>query len=133
MEIENMFIEGQSKFDFNGTVEALETLIKNGGWGLKHTHDLAGMLKEKDFNVLPAKAMEICKPPLANEVLAQDATRIYSNMMPCRLSVYEKEDGKTYISRMNIEMFGNMIGGDVAKVMSGAYHEVEKFIDEVVA
>lgn len=132
MKIENMFIEGQSKFDFTETVETLETLIKEGGWGLKHTHDLAQMLIDKDFDVLPAKALEICKPALANEVLAHDATRMYSNMMPCRLSVYEKEDGKTYVSRMNIEVLGSMIGGDVAEVMGGAFHEVEKMINEVV-
>ena len=33
--------------------------------------------------------------------------------MPCTISVYEKSDGKTYISMMNLELMGKMYGGDV--------------------
>jgi hypothetical protein len=33
--------------------------------------------------------------------------------------VYEKTDGKAYVSTMNAGLMGRMFGGTVAKVMSG--------------
>jgi uncharacterized protein (DUF302 family) len=53
-------------------------------------------------------------------------------MLPCRISVYEKTDGKTYISRMNAPAFAAMIGGDAAKTMVQAFNETEVIIDVAI-
>jgi uncharacterized protein (DUF302 family) len=131
--MENMFLENESKYNFDETLEHLTTEIKAASWGLKHTHDLQGMLKEKGYDVNSARVLEICKPIFANELLNDDSLKIYSNMMPCRISVYKKEDGKTYISRMNIEAFSAMIGGKVGEVMQNAYRDVETFLIKVIS
>ena len=34
-------------------------------------------------------------------------------IMPCNIAVYEKSDGKTYVSMMNLGLMGKMFGGDV--------------------
>ena len=130
--MENMFIENQSKYDYEETLQKLAVEIQAAGWGLKHTHDLQGMLKEKGLDVNAASVLEICKPPFANELLADDNLKIYASMMPCRISVYNKENGKTYISRMNIEAFSSMIGGKVADIMGKAYSDVEAFLIHVI-
>lgn len=130
--MENLFIENQSKFDYEETLQKLATEIKAAGWGLKHTHDLQGMLKEKDFDVNATSVLEICKPPFAHELLVDDELKIYASMMPCRISVYKKEDDKTYISRMNVEAFAAMIGGKVGSVMEKAYRDVEAFLVQIV-
>lgn len=126
-----MFIENQSKYDFDETIEKLEILFKEGKWGVKANHNLKEMLSEKGFEVPETKVMEVCKPPFANRMLSKNDLRIYSNMMPCRLSVYKKDDGKTYVSRMNNEMFGQMIGGEVEEIIGDAFHEVEEIISGV--
>ena len=42
-----------------------------------------------------------------------------SVMMPCSIAVYEKADGKTYVSTMNSGLMGKMFGGTAAAVMAG--------------
>lgn len=105
MGMKEMFIEMQSRFGFDETVEKLEKLMTDGGWGVKAIHNLEGMMKKNNYDVLAAKVMELCKPNYAHQLLSKDELRIYSNMTPCRISVYKKEDGKTYISRMNSGAF----------------------------
>lgn len=89
-------------------------------------------MQNNGLNVLPAKVIELCKPKYAYNILSDDALRIYFNMMPFRISVYEKADGKTYVSRMNVPMFASQIGAVVEQTMAEAYGEVEKFLKEIV-
>ena len=50
--------------------------------------------------------------------------------MPCTISVYEKEDGKTYIAHVNAGLMGNLFGGVIADVMSGPVSEQQnRFVD----
>jgi uncharacterized protein (DUF302 family) len=51
-----------------------------------------------------------------------------SSLMPCRISVYEKTDGKTYISRLNSSMLSPLIGDLAADVMSRSAADVEEII-----
>lgn len=133
MGMNEMFLETQSKYGFDETVEKLEKLMTAGGWGVKAIHDLEDMMKKNDYDVLPAKVIELCKPDYAHQLLSKDDLRIYSNMMPCRISVYEKENGKTYISRMNNGVFAVQMGGTAGEVMGGAFRDAEEFVNEVSA
>jgi uncharacterized protein (DUF302 family) len=40
-------------------------------------------------------------------------------MMPCQISVWERDDKKVMISKMNLKLMGKMFGGVIADVMSG--------------
>ena len=126
-----MFFESKSKYGFDETVQMLTDVVAESGWKLIHLHDLQETMRKNGKQVDPVKVMEICNPNLAYRLLSEDEQRIYSNMMPCRVSVHEKEDGKTYISRLNAAMLGAMIGGVVEGVMSQAYRDVESFIREI--
>ena len=95
-------------------------------------HDLQQLMQKNGQKVLPAKVMEICAPSFAFKLLSKDEERVYSNMMPCRLSVYEKSDGETYISRMNIEQFASQMGGVIQEVMTEAFRGAEGFINQVI-
>lgn len=129
--MENMFFESESKFGFDETVEKLSNIIAEGGWRVTHTHDLKETMRKNSFEVHPVKVIELCNPKYAYRLLSVDELRIFSNMMPCRISVYEKADGKTYVSRMNSALFASQIGGVVEEVMSGAYRDAEEFIKKV--
>ncbi|MDF7800974.1 hypothetical protein P4C99_15970 [Pontiellaceae bacterium B1224] len=39
--------------------------------------------------------------------------------MPYSIGVYEKADGKTYISTMNAALMGRLFGGTARKIMGG--------------
>ncbi len=94
----NMFFESKSKYAFDETVEKLSNIIVEAGWRVTHTHDLKETMRKNGFDVLPAKVIELCNPGYAYRILSADELRIYGNMMPCRISVHEKADGKTYVT-----------------------------------
>jgi uncharacterized protein (DUF302 family) len=127
-----VMIEDLSRYDFNETVEILSKTVAEKGWKVTFTHDLQETLKKNDKEVLPVKVMEICNPLLAYQILSKDELRDVSPMLPCRISVYEKSDGKTYLSRMNAPAFAGMIGGDAAKTITQAFNEAEAFIKAVI-
>ncbi len=129
--MDNMFFESKSKYGFDETVKKLSDIIADNGWRVTHTHDLKETMNKNGFEVHPVKVIELCNPKYAYRMLSVDELRIYSNMMPCRLSVYEKADGKTYVSRMNSALFASQIGGVVEEVMSDAYHNAEGFVAQV--
>ena len=129
--MEKMFYESKSAFGFDETIEKLSEIIVSAGWKVTHTHDFQETMKKNGKDVLPVKVIELCKPDYAFRILKEDDLRIYSNMMPCRMSVYEKADGHTYISRMNSELMASQIGGVVQEVMSGAFRDAEKFIEKL--
>ena len=61
-----------------------------------------------------------------------DDERIVSIFMPCRISVYEKSDGKTYISRLDGVNLSAMFGGIIEEVMTAANAEMENMISPLL-
>ncbi|MCE5319678.1 MAG: DUF302 domain-containing protein [Bacteroidales bacterium] len=127
-----MFIENESKYSFDETVEKLSESIVTAGWKVKHIHDLQGTLIKNNFDVLPVKVLEVCRPDYSVKILSNDSERIYSSLMPCRLSVYETADGKTKISRMNSGVLAAQIGGVVEEVMSMAFSDIENILKQYI-
>ena len=127
-----MFLEFQSKFEFDATVSKLIETIENANWKVQITHDLQQSLKNKGYEVPAVKVIELCNPNVAQLILSKDDERIYSNLMPCRISVYEKSDGITYLSLMNAGLMASQIGGVVEEAMSKAFEESMGFVKEVV-
>ena len=130
--MDNMFIENKSKYSLEETISKLTEAVEKSDWKLIHMHNLQQLMHKNGHDVLPAQVMEICAPSFAFKLLSTDDERIYSNMMPCRLSVYDKSDGNTYVSRMNIEQFASQMGGVIQEVMTIAFRGAEGFIDQVI-
>ncbi|MDD4968053.1 MAG: DUF302 domain-containing protein [Paludibacter sp.] len=130
--MENLFIESQSRYNFDQTMEKLSGIILNGGWNISVTLDLQASLNKSSITVLPVKVIELCNPKLASQILTNSDTRIYSSMLPCKISVYEKDNGKTYLSILNSGALASQIGGVVETVMIEAFSQVEKFIHQVI-
>jgi uncharacterized protein (DUF302 family) len=127
-----VMLENESKYGFTATVDSLSKTILAGGWKILTTHNLQEALKKNGKEVLPVKVMEICNPGLAYQILSKDDLKDASPMLPCRITVYEKTDGKTYISRMNAPMLAGMLDADAAKTVNQAFGEVEGFLKTVV-
>jgi len=126
--MEKMFIEIQSLYDFDQTVETLSETILSNGWKISMTHDLQGTLIKSGIEVLPVKVIELCNPLLASQILSDSDTRMYSSMLPCRIFVYRKEDGRTYISMINSALMASQIAGVAGEVMKEAFLAAEKFV-----
>jgi uncharacterized protein (DUF302 family) len=128
----DFFIESQSILGFDETVQKLATIAEQKTWKVTATHDLQHTMKTHGKDVLPVKVFAICHPKHSSKILEKDDERIISSMMPCRVSVYMKSDGKTYISRMNSVMMAQYFDGLIREVMSESALEVEEMITELI-
>lgn len=129
--MEEMFFESKSRFGFSETLQKLSDLIPESGWKEISVLDLQAIMKKNGKEILPVKVVELCKPDYAYRLLSDDTQRIYSNMLPCRISVYEKSDGNCYISRLNAAMMAAQQGGVTEEVMTAAYHDAEEMISKL--
>ena len=132
MKSNQFIIEEISLFDFDKTVEKLVAEAERREWKVQFVHDLQHSLAKSGKSVKPVKVIEICKPEYSGQMLELSDERIISVMMPCRISVYEKEDGKTYIALINT---GNMTNGqsvkiaELMKTIADESLEIVKFIN----
>ena len=130
--MDTMFFESRSKYRFEETINLLTELVPEYEWKIIQILDLQETMRKNGKEVLPVKVVEMCKPDYAYKLLSDDSLRIYANMMPCRISVYEKVNGSTYISRMNSAMFAAQIGGVMQDIMTKAYDDVERMIKKLL-
>jgi uncharacterized protein (DUF302 family) len=128
----NKLIIGQiSPYDFDKTVELLSEKALQKEWKIPFIHDLQESLAKSGMMVKPVKVIEICKPKFSGQVLEKNHERIVSVMMPCRISVYLKDDGKTYISLINGSALASGMPENVKKVMVDASDEVFEIVKSV--
>jgi uncharacterized protein (DUF302 family) len=127
-----MFREDRYQKDFDTTVSQLEEVVLARGWKIPHVHDLQATMEKFGKEVRSVKVLEICHPDFSYEILSRNEEKIVSSMMPCRISVYEKEDGSVWISRMNSGFMAKPMSPVIRKTMSAAAAEVEEIIAEVM-
>ncbi len=124
-----MLNEYVSPYTVVETVDKIKANIKQAGWSLvsvKPVHEAISTGVGVTRN--PVYVIKLCQPEYAKRILAADSSLVVSAMMPCVISVYEKEDGKTYIGTRNVAVLGKIFGGDIAKVMA----EVDQYQDQFI-
>ncbi len=127
-----MMMEDESKFEFAETATKLEQSIKDNGWSTPAVHDLKKTMTKFGYDVKEARVYEICHPSHASKILLADDDRIVASLMPCRIAIYEKNDGKTYISRMNSGLMAQMMSDLVIEVMGDASRESEEIMKVIL-
>jgi len=127
-----LFREDSYKKDFETTVSEMETAITAKGWKIPFVHDLQATMKKFDKDVRSVKVFDICHPDHSYKILSQSDERIVSNLMPCRIAVYEKEDGSVHISRMNSGFLAKPMSPIIRSAMSDAAKDVEVIIADVL-
>ena len=123
-----MFRESRTNADFTTTVATIEEKVVEKGWKIPVIHDLQATMKKFDKEVRSVKVFEICHPDHSYKILNRNEERIVSSMMPCRIAVYEKEDGSVWISRMNSGVVAKSMTKVVRRTMSAAARDVEEII-----
>lgn len=122
-----MIVEHESKYGLDETVTRLKQAIEDAGWICPGVRDMnKSMAKQGVTFDKRVRLVEMCQAEHAKSVLETD--RHIATLMPCAIAVYDGDDGKVYISGMNMGLMGKMFGGNVAKVMGGAVAADERII-----
>ena len=110
----DMILEKASPLGFEETIARVKANAKALGWKVpkKWKHNF-----QKNFLYVTKQdigknlVFSMCEPWEAVKLLKHDKYKKFLSMMPCSFAVYEKSDGKVYVSSMNIQMLGQMYKG----------------------
>jgi uncharacterized protein (DUF302 family) len=133
METNQFIIEQTSPYNMDKTVEMITEKAKELNWSVPFVHDLQQSLAKSGKEVKPVKVIEICKPEYSGKMLELNDERIISVMMPCRISVYMKNDGITYVAIINVALLMDKMPGSIAHVMKAASDESYKIVQSVIS
>ncbi|HRZ41973.1 MAG TPA: DUF302 domain-containing protein [Bacteroidales bacterium] len=110
----------------------LVNTIQEAGWKLLSMHDIQARLVGAGFDVKRIAVYEICRPDYAAAVLEKDTNKRFSALMPCRISIYEMQDGTTGMSMINADLLATLFGGVVKRIMGKAASESEIIIHKAI-
>jgi uncharacterized protein (DUF302 family) len=125
-----MFWEIPSPFSVEETAARIQQNIQNvgNGWSLSGLRNPGKAVEADGGNTLPVIMVEACSTKYSGPILKDDTVRFLSILMPCKLSIYKKNDGKTYIAGMNAGLMGKMFGPMVGEVMGHVAEDQAKFV-----
>jgi len=132
MNANQLIIEQVSPYNVATTVEKLLVAASENEWQNPAVHNLQQSLARSGKEVRPVQVIEICKPEYSGQMLEKSDERIVSIMMPCRISVYEKEDGKTYVALMNTSAMSAGMPATIADAMKAAADETFSIVESVI-
>lgn len=132
MKTKQIIVEQVSPFDVPTTVEKLIVAATQKEWQNPAVHNLQQSLAKAGKTVRPVQVIEICKPEYSGKMLEKSDERIASVMMPCRISVYEKEDGKAYVSLINASAMISGMPASIADAMLDASDETFEIVKSVL-
>lgn len=110
--------ENISTADFSATLAALKKQLSDDGWTLLAEIDLGERIAKRG-KPLPGGLviLELTSGGNTIPLLRNEATRYVAGLMPCSVSVYGLDDGRTVVSRMNTAVLTGMMEPAVAEVM----------------
>jgi len=127
-----MLIEVESPLGFDETLVKLEENAKYAGWKVPSKWKVnfqKNLMKVTGTDIGKNQVLKMCEPDAAARMLVHDEYKLLTTMMPCTIAVYEKSDGKTYISLMNMEMLGMIYGGLIAEIADELTPQMMEMID----
>jgi len=126
-----MIKEIPSPYSFEETLEKIEENAKAEGWKVPKTWKVnfqRNLLKVVKVDIGPNKLIKMCEPQAAADILIHDELKRLSVMMPCTIGVYEKSDGKTYITIMNMKILGLLFGDVVKEITTELAPQMDKMV-----
>ncbi|GAB4167102.1 MAG: hypothetical protein Fur0039_04520 [Rhodocyclaceae bacterium] len=125
-----MFTERASPYGMEETIARIQHNIQANPnhWALSGLRNPARSVAADGGNVLPVMMVEACSTKYSKPILKDDTVRFLSILMPCKISVYKKQDGKVYIGTMNAGLMGRMFGAMVGEVMGHVAEDQKQFL-----
>ncbi len=125
----SMILEFQSPYNFEQTIAAISDKAKERGWKVPMITDFKQtMIKEGQPDIGNVSVLRMCQPDKAYRVLSSDGRKFLSVMMPCAISVYEKNDGKVFIAMINIGLMKEIYGPAMPDVMVEVEQDMKSFL-----
>jgi uncharacterized protein (DUF302 family) len=124
-----------SKYGVDETAAAVEKAAVDRKWKVPKVYDIQKTLMDAGHaDMTPLKIVSICQPHHAYNILKpNDRDKMVTAIMPCRVGVFQGNDGKTYIAEMNMGLMSAMFGGNIAKVMGVVAKEEAEMIHPLIA
>lgn len=123
-----MVQEYPSPFGLEETAARIQANIQEAGWDLSGLRSPSNTIRALGATVPNVLLVEACNPDYSKPLLQDGKTRILSILMPCTITIYEKEDGKVYIGLMNSGLMGRLFGPMVTEIMQKVAEDQQKFI-----
>lgn len=114
-----MIHEQRSPLDFDATVARITENARVQGWEVPRAFDFQTSLVDRG-QPDPGRitVLKLCSPEFASRMFLRDESKFVSVMAPCSISVYEKSDGHTYVSAMNMKLMSKVMGPHVGPVLA---------------
>lgn len=124
------FEERVSPFTMEETVARIQHNVEaaGNGWSLSGLRYPVRPLEAEGINALPVMLIEACSTKYSGPILKDDSVRFLSLLMPCKIGVYKKSDGKVYIGIMNAGLIGRLFGPLVGETMRHVVKDQESFL-----
>lgn len=101
--------------------------LSGRGWKLSGLRNPSKAVNERGGgNVPPVLLVEACSTRYSGTLLKSDNSRIFSILMPCSITVYKDDDGKTYIGTLNASLMGKLFG--VSETMDQVAEDQKEFL-----
>ena len=126
-----MLIKRPSLHSYDETIALLnQSLASKGDWRVMAVNDY--QKATATFGAIESTgSLSVCNPRYASRILADDADRGVTAFMPLAIGVYEDENGRVYVTRLNVGMLGMMFGGTISDVMAMAGTDLSEVVDSV--
>ena len=125
-----VFNEQESPYSVEETVARIQHNIQDAenGWSLMGLRNPVKPLQAEGDDALPVMMIEACSTKYSGPILKDDKLRFLSILMPCKISVYKKANGKVYIGTMNAGFVGSLFGPLVGDIMKSVVADQQKFL-----
>lgn len=125
-----MFSEQVSPYTVEETTARIQQNIQaaGNGWSISGLRNPAKPVEAEGGNVLPVLLIEACSTVYSGPILKDDSVRFLSLLMPCKISIYKKNDGRVYIGILNAGMIGRLFGPLVGDTMDKVVIDQKKFL-----
>jgi len=102
------YINKTTDYQFDEAVDRITMALKGVGFGILTEIDMKATLKSKlDIDRRPYKILGACNPPFANKALGMEEK--IGILLPCNVTVIEREDGKVDVSVMDPTVAMSMV------------------------
>lgn len=125
-----VFKEISSPYGIEETAARIQQNIQAAGnnWELVGLRNPGKAIEKDGGNTLPVLMVEACSTRYSGPILKNDSLRMLSILMPCKISVYKKSDGKVYIGMMNAALIGSLFGSEVGDLMAQVAADQARFV-----
>lgn len=128
-----MMTEKTSRLGFDETVAALQDAARKRGWEVGQAMDMQdAMLKAGHKNAKSFKMLTMCRKDLAENLLKAQVAQKAMPFVPCRMSVFEGNDGKVYIAKPNTELMAQMAAPAFAPLLKKFDEEEKSVLTNIV-